>query len=88
MDMPSFTESGREKYTCSKMQFAQARGAQPIWLERPSSETRTISPGATSRTYVAPTVSRAHVSLATTQPAPSGSSPKTSGRIPWGSRKA
>ena len=36
----------------------------------------------------APTASRPQVSLATTQPRPSGSSPSDSGRIPLGSRKA
>ncbi len=35
----------------------------------PASLILIISPGATSRTYSAPTMSSAHVSLATTQPA-------------------
>src|SRR2546423_12200991 len=44
---------------------------------------RTKSPGSSSRTSVAPVMSRAHVSEATTQPRPSR--PSTSGRKPRGS---
>ncbi len=46
----------------------------------------TSSPGATSRTNRAPTMSSAAVSLATTQPV--SSRPSTSGRKPCGSRAA
>ncbi len=45
-----------------------------------------ISPGSISRTKVAPTMSSAHVSLATVQPL--ASRPRTSGRKPCGSRAA
>ena len=44
------------------------------------------SPGAISRMKVAPTMSRAAVSLATTQPR--SSRPSTNGRTPCGSRAA
>ena len=45
-----------------------------------------ISPGSTSRTTLAPTVASAESSLATTQPR--SSRPRTSGRMPCGSRAA
>ena len=48
---------------------------------------RTISPGSTSRTYVAPIASNAHVSLATHH-CPSAVCPSASGRMPHGSRQA
>ena len=47
---------------------------------------RIISPGWTSRTKVPPTMSRAAVSEATTQPV--SRRPSTRGRTPWGSRAA
>ncbi len=52
----------------------------------PRSSIAISSPGSTSRTKVAPTMSRAAVSLATTQPR--ASRPSTSGRKPCGSRAA
>ena len=59
----------------------------------PARSTTTISPGLTSRTYSAPTMSNAHVSDATTQacwsrPGAGASRPRASGRKPDGSRAA
>ena len=82
------TESGRAKYTYSKMQLARLRGSTPCSEVTPSLLKRTISPGSTSRTYSAPTMSKPQVSLETTQPRPSGSLPMHSGRMPLGSRNA
>ncbi len=70
---PSITESGRAKYTYSKMQAARGRGGTACSLTMPSAVKRTISPGSTSRTYSAPTMSSPQVSEDTTQPRPSGS---------------
>lgn len=53
---------------------------------RPSASIAISSPGSTSRTNDAPMMSRAAVSLATTQPR--SSLPSTSGRTPCGSRAA
>src|SRR5205807_1139059 len=53
---------------------------------RPCSSMHSSSPGSTSRTTLAPTMSRAAVSDATTQPR--SSRPSTSGRTPCGSRAA
>ena len=86
-ERPRTTVSGREKYTSSKMHCASWRGSIPCSERMPPSDMRTISPGRTSRTNVAPTMSRAHVSLATTQPSVP-SAPMTSGRMPLGSRNA
>ena len=85
---PSITLSGRAKYTYSKMHAADARAGTPCSAYMPSRLKRTISPGSTSRTYCAPTMSRPHVSLDTAQPRPSGSAPMHSGRMPFGSRNA
>ena len=52
----------------------------------PRSSILTSSPGSTSRTGTAPTMSRPHVSEATQKPV--GSLPMLSGRTPWGSRAA
>ena len=52
----------------------------------PSASMASSSPGSTSRTNDAPTMSSAAVSLATTQPR--SSRPSTSGRTPCGSRAA
>ncbi len=52
----------------------------------PAASMASSSPGSTSRTMVAPTMSSAAVSLATTQPR--SSRPSTSGRTPCGSRAA
>ncbi len=82
---PKTFESGRAKYTCSKMQgveFANAKRRD----EKPSRDRRTISPGSTSRSKRAPIRSNAHVSEATTgEPS---RVPSESGRIPLGSRAA
>ncbi len=64
-----------------------------VWNVRlwtPCSSITTISPGCTSRTNVALTVSSAHVSDATTCAGwpGSGMKPMHSGRNPYGSRKA
>ncbi|WP_242473639.1 hypothetical protein [Blastococcus sp. TML/M2B] len=56
------------------------------WLRSPFSSIAMSSPGSTSRTTEAPTMSSAAVSLATTQPR--SSRPSTSGRTPCGSRAA
>ena len=66
---PSF-ESGRAKYTCSKMHAALRPLGTACAEWQPSSSTQTTSPGRTSRTMSAPTRSSAHVSEATTQSSP------------------
>ncbi len=86
---PSRTESGRAKYTSSNTHSLRS-GAGPGKgrTERTlrSSSTTTISPGSTSRTKVAPTMSRAGDSEASTQPSGSAVRPRHRGRKPWGSR--
>ena len=62
------------------------RPAAKRWVRRPCSSIAISSPGSTSRTNEAPTMSSAAVSLATTQPR--SSRPSTSGRMPCGSRAA
>ena len=77
--------SGRARYTYSKMQPFGSGVAQ--WCERsPSASIAINSPGSTSRTNDAPTISSAADSDATTQPC--SSLPITRGRTPWRSRAA
>ena len=85
------TESGRAKYTCSKMHGAKGFGSEQISLKRcPEAEMKTASPGATSRSTWKPKAVMATDSLATTHSlAPSTSRrPKIKGRMPCGSRNA
>ena len=83
---PSTTESGRAKYTYSKTQ-TWPFPLQWVRMERiPALSTTTISPGSTSRRYLAPKLSRAQVSEAKMM-APSFS-PMHRGRNPSGSRTA
>ena len=77
--------SGRARYTYSNKQPLGAASANR-WERRPCSSIAISSPGSTSRTKAAPTMSRAAVSLATTQPR--SKRPSVSGRMPCGSRAA
>ena len=77
--------SGRARYTYSKTHPAGVGSAKR--LERsPFSSIAMNSPGSTSRTSEAPTMSSAAVSEATTQPR--SRRPSTRGRTPSGSRAA
>ena len=68
----------------SKMQGRGGFGGNGLWLCAPSSSNTRISPGSTSRTYLAPIMSSAQVSdVRIGQPS---RSPSTSGRMPSGSR--
>ena len=78
--------SGRARYTYSKMQPLGCGCGEASGTGRRRSSIAISSPGSTSRTKVAPTMSSAAVSLATTQPR--ASRPSTSGRKPCGSRAA
>ena len=82
---PAITLSGRARYTYSNRQPFGSGVANRL-DRRPSSPIESSSPGSTSRTKLAPTVSRAAVSLATTQPR--SIRPSTNGRTPYGSRAA
>ena len=82
---PAIVVSGRARYTYSKMQ-PFGSGVAHICERIPSSLIARNSPGSTSRTNAAPTISSAAVSDATTQPR--SSFPITSGRTPWRSRAA
>ncbi len=82
---PAMSVSGRARYTYSKTQplgFAAAKRVE----RSPFSSMATSSPGSISRMKEAPQMSRAAVSEATTQPR--SSRPRTSGRMPCGSRAA
>ena len=75
------------RYTCSKMQSPRRScDARSAIVTGPRSSMRSTSPGATSRTKVAPIVSNALVSLATSHELPLR--PRLSGRTPSGSRIA
>ena len=88
-EMLSISESGRAKYTYSKMQGACRVVATHTWVcRRPCESMYTTSPGATSRTSLKPSMSSATLSEASIHSAPLGVSrwPSTSGRMPFGSR--
>src|SRR5437879_5348846 len=74
------------RYTCSNTQRPRRSAAKSAIGVGPRSSMRSTSPGATSRTKAAPTVSSAHVSLATSHASPLR--PRQSGRTPSGSRMA
>ena len=80
----SWCPGGRGRRTRRGSPWAPAR--RTGWTAGPSSSIAISSPGSTSRTTLAPTMSSAAVSLATTQPR--SSRPSTSGRTPCGSRAA
>ena len=83
-------ESGRAKYTYSKMQGVWRTAATHCWLcRRPCSSMNTASPGATSRTRWKPSMSSATFSEASMYSSPLRvvRRPSTSGRMPLGSRK-
>ncbi len=84
---PHSRESGRAKYTSSKMQ-GDGRGAGRRLRSRSTRFPlmRSTSPGSTSRRKVAPMMSRAQVSEATMVASPIR--PRTRGRNPRGSRTA
>ena len=82
---PPMVVSGRARYTYSNRHTLGAAAANRR-DRRPRSSSEMNSPGSTSRTKDAPTMSSAAVSLATTHPL--ASFPTTSGRNPWGSRAA
>ena len=75
---------GRGRRTRTRSPSGPARAN--LCERRPFSSMTISSPGSTSRTMLAPTVARAASSLATTQPR--ASRPRTSGRMPCGSRAA
>ncbi len=77
--------SGRARYTYSKTQPLGLASAKRE-VRMPFSSMAISSPGSTSRMKLAPTMSRAEVSEATTQPR--SIRPSTSGRMPCGSRAA
>ena len=84
-------ESGRAKYTCSKMQLDCGTPLANCRLVTPSSVTITSSPGCTSRMNSARSRSKAQLSLANTiVSGPSGFTIRAmeSGRNPRGSRAA
>ena len=83
--VPAMRESGRARYTYSNTQPLGSAGAKRE-VRRPSASMAMTSPGSTSRTTLAPRMSSAEVSEATTQPR--SSRPRTSGRTPWRSRAA
>ena len=88
--MLSIFESGRAKYTYSKMQGVW-RGVAThccVW-SRPCSSMNTASPGVTSRTRRNERASSATLSEASIHSVPRAvlRSPSTSGRMPFGSRK-
>ncbi len=87
----SIIESGRAKYTYSKMQgVCWVVVAQTSANSSPRSVITTASPGATSRTRSKPSTSSATDSEATMYSSPSAwlRLPSTSGRMPCGSRNA
>src|SRR5512141_1423887 len=65
-DRPNTYESGREKYTCSNTQYARELSGANRSRVSPSGPAITISPGATSSMYTAPSRSNAQVSEANT----------------------
>ena len=84
-ERPEMVVSGRARYTNSNTHPAGWAGANRC-DRSPSSSMMISSPGSTSRTKEAPTISSAAVSEATTQPR--SKRPSTSGRTPCGSRAA
>ena len=87
----SIIESGRAKYTYSKMHGVLGAGsATTRACSWPSAVITTASPGSTSRSRTKPRMSSATDSDATAYSAPFGPSrrPSTSGRMPFGSRNA
>ncbi|MCW0417208.1 hypothetical protein NB689_002962 [Xanthomonas sacchari] len=87
----SIIESGRAKYTYSKMHGVWSVGeAQTSENSSPRPVITSASPGRTSRTRVKPRMSSAEDSEATMYSSPSTLSrlPSTSGRMPCGSRNA
>ena len=90
-EMSSIIESGRAKYTYSKMHGANGCGsAHCLVCSSPRAVTTTASPGATSRTRSKPRMSSATDSDATAYSSPASVLrwPSTSGRMPCGSRNA
>ncbi len=89
-EMLSMIESGRAKYTYSKIQGVW-RPVAAHWCvcRRDSRSMYTASPGFTSRTSRKSSMSRATLSEASIHSVPRGVSrrPSTSGRMPLGSRK-
>ncbi len=90
-EMFSIMESGRAKYTYSKMHGACVPGSAH-WrvCSSPREVTTTPSPGAMSRTRSKPRMSNATDSeaIAYSSPASVPRLPSTSGRMPCGSRNA
>src|SRR5690349_13032579 len=82
---PEIAVSGRARYTYSNRHPLGRAGAK-LRDRTPRPSMQTSSPGSISRTNLAPTMSSAAVSLATTQPV--ARRPSTSGRKPCGSRAA
>jgi hypothetical protein len=90
-DTSSIIESGRAKYTYSKMQGVCSAGSAACWVNSsPRAVTTIASPGATSRTRAKPRMSSATDSEATAYSSPCLPLrlPSTSGRMPCGSRNA
>ena len=90
-EISSIIESGRAKYTYSKMQGALACSGAHCWANSsPRAVTTMPSPGRTSRTRSKPRMSSATDSEATMYSSPPAAArlPSTSGRIPLGSRNA
>ncbi|MNV45977.1 hypothetical protein D3C71_1377910 [compost metagenome] len=90
-DTLSIIESGRAKYTYSKMHgVCSAGSAQISENSSPRAVITSASPGCTSRTRWKPSTSSAADSEATMYSSPSAwlRLPSTSGRMPCGSRKA
>ncbi|CFO35614.1 Uncharacterised protein [Bordetella pertussis] len=90
-ETPSISESGRAKYTYSKIHGTScALSAHWRLVMRPSRSTNIASPGSTSRTKAKPLPSSATDSEAAIHSTPSSVSwrPMHSGRMPWGSRNA
>jgi hypothetical protein len=88
-EMLSMIESGRAKYTYSKMQGVWRTVATHCCeCMRPCSSMNTASPGATSRTSSNESMSSATLSEASMYSVPRGvrRDPSTSGRMPFGSR--